>query len=61
VIPIPAALEADDKFSAFLVSEHGAKITSVKIVRDRVTGRSKNFGFAQFVSVQDAEDFVLPK
>ena len=26
-----------------------------------MTGRSKNFGFAQFASVEDAEEFVLPK
>lgn len=49
------------QFSGFLATEHQARVVSVKIVRDRVTGKSKNFGFAQFATVEDAEDFVLPK
>lgn len=52
---------ADEQFASFLRTEHGANVNSVKIVRDRVTGKSKNFGFAQFGSVEDAEDFVIPK
>jgi RNA recognition motif-containing protein len=44
-----------------LKAEHGANIASVKIVRDRTTGKTKNFGFAHFQSIEDAEDLVLPK
>jgi len=45
----------------YLVTEHAAQVESVKIVADRTTGISKGFGFANFVTIEDAEDFVNAK
>ena len=33
-------------------------IDSVKIVRDKFTGVSKGFGFAQFSTIEGAEEFI---
>ncbi|WWC87543.1 uncharacterized protein L201_002433 [Kwoniella dendrophila CBS 6074] len=52
----PELTEQD--FSGYLRSEHKAVLESVKIVKDRNTGQSKCFGFAQFKDIEDAEDFV---
>lgn len=53
----PDFSEAD--LQAFL-SSHGCNIESVTIIRDRSTGLSKGFGFAQFASVEHARAFVDP-
>lgn len=45
----------------FLRAEHNCVLESVKIMRDKFTGASKYFGFAQFASVEDAQDFVHNK
>jgi len=46
------------QFVGYLRAEHGALVDSVKIVRDRFSGASKCFGFAQFASVEGAEEFI---
>ncbi|TXT11024.1 hypothetical protein VHUM_01775 [Vanrija humicola] len=48
----------ETELASFLRTEHGAAVDSTKIVRDRSTGQSKLFGFAQFSTVEDAERFV---
>ncbi|KAI6150873.1 hypothetical protein BKA82DRAFT_4120862 [Pisolithus tinctorius] len=53
----PDFSEAD--LQAYL-SSHGCNIESVTIIRDRSTGLSKGFGFAQFASVEHARAFVDP-
>lgn len=45
----------------YLRSEHRCLVDSVKIVRDRGSGQSKHFGFAQFASLEGAEEFVNNK
>ncbi|WWC59936.1 uncharacterized protein I303_102499 [Kwoniella dejecticola CBS 10117] len=52
----PELTEQD--FSGYLRSEHKAVLESVKIVRDRITGQSKCFGFAQFKDLDGAEEFI---
>ncbi|WWD16770.1 hypothetical protein CI109_101202 [Kwoniella shandongensis] len=52
----PELTEAD--FTGYLKTEHQTVVDSVKIVRDKVTGHSKGFGFAQFATVDDASDFI---
>ena len=42
----------------YLRAEHQALIDSVKIVRDKFTGVSKCFGFAQFLTVNGAQEFI---
>ncbi|WVQ83535.1 hypothetical protein IAT38_005676 [Cryptococcus sp. DSM 104549] len=49
---------SEDDFFGYLQAEHRAKVSNVKIVRDRATGVSKGFGFAAFHSVEDAMDFI---
>lgn len=41
--------------------EHSAQVESVKISYDRVTGKSRCFGFANFVLQEDAEEFINNK
>ncbi|KAL1410167.1 hypothetical protein Q8F55_004172 [Vanrija albida] len=48
----------ETELAGFLRTEHGAAVDSTKIVRDRSTGQSKLFGFAQFSTVEEAERFV---
>ncbi len=38
-----------------LVFERYGQVESVKIIRDKETGRSKGFGFVEMVNDQDAE------
>lgn len=45
----------------YLYEEHRADVETVKIVYDKHTGRSKCFGFANFASVEAAEEFVNHK
>ncbi|WVQ94318.1 hypothetical protein IAU59_001397 [Kwoniella sp. CBS 9459] len=52
----PELTESD--FSGFLRTEHKADIDNVRIVRDKITGNSKCFGFAQFSTLDAAEEFV---
>ncbi|WVF66706.1 hypothetical protein IAT40_001448 [Kwoniella sp. CBS 6097] len=52
----PELTESD--FSGFLRTEHKAIVDNVKIVRDKVTGNSKCFGFAQFSTLDAAEEFI---
>ncbi|WRT65424.1 uncharacterized protein IL334_002367 [Kwoniella shivajii] len=52
----PELTEQD--FSGYLRSEHNAVLESVKIVKDKFTGHSKCFGFAQFKTLDGAEEFV---
>ncbi|OCF30828.1 hypothetical protein I316_07551 [Kwoniella heveanensis BCC8398] len=49
---------SESDFSGFLRTEHKAEIDNVKIVRDKITGNSKCFGFAQFSTVEAAEEFI---
>ncbi|KAJ8582320.1 hypothetical protein M405DRAFT_571562 [Rhizopogon salebrosus TDB-379] len=53
----PDFSEAD--LQAYL-SNNGCNIETVTIIRDRSTGISKGFGFAQFPSVEHARAFVDP-
>ncbi|KAH9927043.1 hypothetical protein B0H21DRAFT_839215 [Amylocystis lapponica] len=53
----PDFTEAD--LQAYLTS-HGCSIETVTIIRDRSTGVSKGFGFAQFSSTEHARAFVDP-
>ncbi|KAG8217416.1 hypothetical protein J3R82DRAFT_5558 [Butyriboletus roseoflavus] len=53
----PDFSEAD--LQAYL-SSHGCNIETVTIIRDRSSGISKGFGFAQFASVEHARAFVDP-
>ncbi|KAG1756233.1 uncharacterized protein EDB91DRAFT_1091342 [Suillus paluster] len=53
----PDFSEAD--LQAYL-SNNGCNIETVTIIRDRSTGISKGFGFAQFASVEHARAFVDP-
>lgn len=46
------------QFTGYLRAEHHALVDSVKIVRDKFSGVSKCFGFAQFASVEAAEEFI---
>lgn len=48
----------EDDFLGYLRTEHKAAISGVKIVRDKFTGASKCFGFAQFQSLDGASDFI---
>ena len=48
---IPYAMTEDELKE--LLAEHNA--TSVKLIIDRETGRSKGFGFAEFGSKEDGE------
>ncbi|KAH9029099.1 hypothetical protein EDB85DRAFT_1968260 [Lactarius pseudohatsudake] len=43
------------------LSGQGCTIETVTIIRDRSTGQSKGFGFAQFASVEAARAFVDPQ
>ncbi|WWD08598.1 hypothetical protein V865_006711 [Kwoniella europaea PYCC6329] len=52
----PELTEKD--FSGYLRSEHNAVLESVKIVKDKFTGVSKCFGFAQFKTLDGAEEFI---
>ncbi|KAK8861328.1 hypothetical protein IAR55_002147 [Kwoniella newhampshirensis] len=52
----PELTESD--FAGFLKTEHQAIFDSVKIVRDKATGLSKGFGFAQFATIDDAAEFI---
>nr|XP_019049931.1 hypothetical protein I302_00351 [Kwoniella bestiolae CBS 10118]OCF28861.1 hypothetical protein I302_00351 [Kwoniella bestiolae CBS 10118] len=52
----PELTEQD--FSGYLRSEHKAVLESVKIVKDKFTGASKCFGFAQFKTLDGAEEFI---
>ncbi|WWC68946.1 uncharacterized protein I206_102882 [Kwoniella pini CBS 10737] len=52
----PELTEQD--FSGYLRLEHNAVLESVKIVKDRFTGQSKCFGFAQFKDLDGAEEFI---
>ncbi|WVR04075.1 hypothetical protein IAU60_001074 [Kwoniella sp. DSM 27419] len=52
----PELSETD--LNGYLRTEHKVTVSSVKIVKDKVTGKSKGFGFAQFSSVSDAEEFI---
>ncbi|KAI0792912.1 hypothetical protein C8Q75DRAFT_751903 [Abortiporus biennis] len=53
----PDFTEAD--LQAYLTG-HGCNIETVTIIRDRSTGASKGFGFAQFTNVETARAFVDP-
>ncbi|KAF9514875.1 hypothetical protein BS47DRAFT_1294617 [Hydnum rufescens UP504] len=44
---------------AFLTSD-GFTLENVTIIRDRATGMSKSFGFAQFTSIAEAQRFLEP-
>ncbi|OXG70952.1 hypothetical protein C349_07117 [Cryptococcus neoformans var. grubii Br795] len=48
----------EDDFLGYLRTEHKAAISGVKIIRDKFTGASKCFGFAQFQSLDGASDFI---
>ncbi|EIN07565.1 hypothetical protein PUNSTDRAFT_103581 [Punctularia strigosozonata HHB-11173 SS5] len=54
----PDFTEAD--FQAFM-TEQGCTIETVTIIRDRSTGASKGFGFAQFPTTEHARAFVDPQ
>ncbi|KAH9923996.1 uncharacterized protein BXZ73DRAFT_91386 [Epithele typhae] len=49
----------ESDMQAYLTS-NGCSIESVTIIRDRTTGISKGFGFAQFTSTEHARAFVDP-
>lgn len=51
----------DAELLGFLRAEHGARVDSAKIVRDRATNVSKCYGFVQFNSVEDAQRFMTAK
>lgn len=51
----------DKDLAGFLRTEHDAPVESAKIVRDRVTGISKCFGFAQFPTLEEAQRFLSTK
>ncbi|PFH47056.1 hypothetical protein AMATHDRAFT_68521 [Amanita thiersii Skay4041] len=53
----PDFTEAD--LQTYLTS-HGCSIETVTIIRERSTGTSKGFGFAQFTSTEHARSFVDP-
>ncbi|ORY25257.1 hypothetical protein BCR39DRAFT_292207 [Naematelia encephala] len=48
----------DSDLMGYLRTEHDCLVDSVKIVRDKFTGASKFFGFAQFADIEGAEEFV---
>ncbi|KAG8988569.1 hypothetical protein FRB90_002680, partial [Tulasnella sp. 427] len=49
----------EDDLKAYLTSKN-ASLESVTIIRDRITGLSRGFGFAQFSTVAGASAFLLP-
>ncbi|KZV65850.1 hypothetical protein PENSPDRAFT_756163 [Peniophora sp. CONT] len=42
------------------LTQHGASLESVTIIRERNTGTSKGFGFAEFTTLESAREFVDP-
>ena len=58
---VPANKLISLQFIGYLKAEHKAFVESAKIVRDKVTGASKCFGFAQFSTIEDAEEFIRIK
>ncbi|KAG8941773.1 hypothetical protein FRC04_004090 [Tulasnella sp. 424] len=49
----------EEDLKAYLTTK-GAALDSVTIIRDRVTGLSRGFGFAQFTAVSGATSFLMP-
>ena len=52
---LPYGTTEDDLKNAF--SEHGA-VTSVNIIKDRVTGNSKGFGFVEMENDDDGQKAI---
>lgn len=48
----------EKELEGFLRIEHGYTVESSKIVRERATGQSKCFGFAQFATLEQAKGFM---
>lgn len=48
----------EKELEGFLRVEHGYTVESAKIVRERATGQSKCFGFAQFATLDQAKRFM---
>jgi RNA-binding protein 5/10 len=55
------SLLSDNQLMGYLRAEHQAVLDSVNIARDKKSGSSKFFGFAQFSSRSGAEEFVANK
>jgi len=51
----------EHEFMGYLITDHSAQVETVKISYDRATGKSKCFGFANFVLQEDAEEFIANK
>ncbi|GMK54548.1 hypothetical protein CspeluHIS016_0111340 [Cutaneotrichosporon spelunceum] len=52
-------LELNEKeLEGYLRVEHGCTVESCKIVRERASGQSKGFGFAQFATLEQAKRFM---
>lgn len=51
----------EKELEGYLRVEHGYSVESAKIVRERATGQSKCFGFAQFATLDQAKRFMDEK
>ncbi|PLW17265.1 hypothetical protein PCANC_11638 [Puccinia coronata f. sp. avenae] len=60
VIFMGLPIHTDEANLRAFLEECGASVDSVTIIYDRITGQSKRYGFARFVSVDHARAFVEP-
>lgn len=60
VIFMGLPIHTDEANLRAFLEECGASVDSVTIIYDRITGQSKRYGFARFVSVEHARAFVEP-
>ncbi|BEI87992.1 uncharacterized protein CcaverHIS019_0107100 [Cutaneotrichosporon cavernicola] len=49
---------SEKELEGYLRVEHGYNVESCKIVRERASGQSKGFGFAQFATLEQAKRFM---
>ncbi|WAR59263.1 hypothetical protein PtB15_10B605 [Puccinia triticina] len=60
VIFMGLPIHTDETNLRAFLEESGAGVDSVTIIYDRITGQSKRYGFARFLSVEHARAFVEP-
>ncbi|KAA1121129.1 hypothetical protein PGTUg99_016329 [Puccinia graminis f. sp. tritici] len=60
VIFMGLPIHTDEANLRAFLEESGASVDSVTIIYDRITGQSKRYGFARFLSVEHARAFVEP-
>lgn len=51
-------LASEDDISNFVFQIHGLQPTRVRIVRDKATGQSRGFGFVDFATLTESEQFM---